>query len=72
MQFIIAELVVLSKKDCADIVDEAFRYLLVFCKIMMCVPPKIMVNAKPLKHLLLATIRSEKMSNRMVGYRIIV
>lgn len=72
MQSIIADLVVLSKKDSANIADEAFRYLLVFCKIMMCVPPKIMVNAKPLKQLLLATIRSEQLSNRMIGYRIIV
>lgn len=72
MQTILSELVAISMKDDAKISEEVFRQLIVFHKLMVHVPPKMMVEAKPLKHLLLKTIRSERTVLRMVGYQIIV
>ena len=72
MQSILSGLVAISVKDAIEISEEVFRLLVVFHKLMLHVPPKIMVDAKPLKRLLLKTIRSERTAHRMVGYHIIV
>lgn len=72
MQSILSGLVAVSVKDEIEVSEEVFRQLLVFYKLMKHVPPKMMVDAKPLKRLLLKTIRSERTVHRMVGYNIIV
>ena len=72
MQSVLSGLVAISVKDEIEISEEVFRQLVVFYKLMLHVPPKMMVDAKPLKRLLLKTIRSERTVHRMVGYHIIV
>ncbi|CBK21085.2 uncharacterized protein [Blastocystis hominis] len=71
MQSVLSGLVAISVKDEIEISEEVFRQLVVFYKLMLHVPPKMMVDAKPLKRLLLKTIRSERTVHRMVGYHII-
>ena len=47
MQSILSGLVAISVKDAIEISEEVFRLLVVFHKLMLHVPPKMMVDANP-------------------------